>query len=194
MRSYLFCLLLFPLLVKGQGLFLGASVGQKGLTGFNAGYRFSGLLEIGALYNPLMKSSSNGGYAGGLLKLPLLYRPFVETYTSSFVIGLNMTGNAGMVLYPTPDAAGLASVVSYAKNDFGRSLSLGLELMWFAGGICISLPVDFGYGKMHFNQTFDKSDPNTFQLGSNLFMMAGIRIFFSKDHCRNYIEDLRGGN
>ena len=105
-----------------------------------------------------------------------------------------MTGNAGMVLYPTPDAAGLASVVNYAKKDFGRSLSLGLELMWFAGGICISLPVDFGYGKMHFNQTFDKSDPTTFQLGSNLFMMAGIRIFFSKDHCRNYIDDLRGGN
>lgn len=194
MRSFLFCLLLSPLALKSQGLFLGAAVGQKGLTGFKAGYSVSGLFEIGALYNPLMKSSTNGGYAGGLLKLPLLYRPFGETYYSNFVFGINMTGNAGMVMYPTPDAAGLASVVNYAKKDFGRSLSLGLELMWFGGGIGVALPIDLGYGKMHFNQTFDKSDPTTFQLGSNLFMMAGIKIFFSKNHCRNYIDDLRGGN
>lgn len=193
MRIYLFLILMLPLAARSQGLFLGATAGEKGLTGFKAGYSLGGILEIGAMYNPLLKKSSNGGYAGGLLKLPLYYKPIGTTYSSTFLFGVNLSGNAGLVLYPKADTLSLTNAVKVAKNDLGRAVSLGFELMWFGESLGISIPIDLGYGKMHFTQSFDRADPNTFHLKNDLYVMAGIKIFLSRNHCRDYIENLNGG-
>jgi hypothetical protein len=55
--------------------------------------------------------------------------------------------------------------------------------------------VEFGRGKMLFNQDFTKQvDANgTYTLNRSYYVSAGIRFYFSKDHCKDATKGLQIG-
>jgi len=68
-------------------------------------------------------------------------------------------------------------------------------LMFMKSGFALSLPVEFGRGKMLFNQDFNKQvdADGTYSLTKSYFVSAGIRFYFSKNHCKDATRDLQIG-
>lgn len=185
---YLFFLYLNGIAAKAQGPYLGAMVTPAG-TSIIGGASVLGIAEVGAVYQPQWNKKTNVGYIGGTGKLPLRYRIIKEDYSGSLIFGLYATSNLGSIKIPIPEY----SDEKKSKSSLGWSLSMGGEFMLFKSGIIISLPIELGIGKMHFNQAFDEQNvqlSSDYTLRTTLIMNVGLRMFLFRTNCEEYISNL----
>ena len=178
-----------------QGPFIGANVSPKGFAGVRAGWSYYGLLDMSITAQPVNRKMNSGGYGAFSLKIPLRYFAVADYYGSGLVGGLFFNYNAGTIFMPLSEAALNNKPNYYSKAVFAGSWSLGTELMFMKSGFALSLPVEFGRGKMLFNQDFNKQvdASGTYSLTKSYFVSAGIRFYFSKNHCKDATRDLQIG-
>jgi hypothetical protein len=178
-----------------QGPFIGANVSPKGFAGIRAGWSYYGLLDMSITAQPVNRKMNSGGYGAFSLKIPLRYFAVADYYGSGLVGGLFFNYNAGTIFMPLNEAALNNKPNYYSKAVFAGSWSLGTELMFMKPGLGLSLPVEFGRGKMLFNQDFSKQvdADGTYTLQKSYFVSAGIRFYFSKNHCKDATRDLQIG-
>lgn len=191
-------MLLFYGQSKAQGPFIGANVSPRGFAGIRAGWSYYGLLDMSITAQPVNKKLNSGGYGALSLKIPLRYFAIADYYGSGLLGGLFFNYNAGAIFLPAKETDLNNSTIKvnyYNKAAFAGSWSLGTELMFIKSGFALSLPVEFGRGKMLFNQDFTKQvDANgTYTLNRSYFVSAGIRFYFSKDHCKDATKGLQIG-
>ena len=149
-------ILLFSFTAAAQGPFIGANVSPRGFAGVRAGWSYYGLLDLSVTAHPVNKKLNNGGYGALSLKIPLRYFVIADYYGSGLVGGLFFNYNAGTIILPVNEATIISgNKVNYYKDAaFAGSWSLGTELMFMKSGLALSLPVEFGRGRMLFNQEF----------------------------------------
>jgi hypothetical protein len=196
MRIYfIFLLLLLTGSTAAQGPFIGANVSPKGFAGVRAGWSYYGLLDLSLTAQPVNRKMNSGGYGALSLKIPLRYFAIADYYGSGLVGGLFFNYNAGTIFMPLNEAALNNKPNYYSKAVFAGSWSLGTELMFMKPGLALSLPVEFGRGKMLFNQDFKKqvAADGSYTLEKSYFVSAGLRFYFSKNHCKDATRDLQIG-
>ena len=185
---YIFFLNFYCIAAKAQGPYLGAMVTPAG-SSIIGGSSVFGIAEVGAVYQPQWNKKTNVGYIGGTGKVPLRYRIIKEDYSGSLIFGLYATSNLGSIKIPIPEN----SDEKTSKRSLGWSLSMGGEFMLFKSGIIISLPIELGIGKMHFNQAFDEQNvqlSSDYKLRTTLIMNVGLRMFLFRTNCEEYISNL----
>jgi hypothetical protein len=188
-------ILLMGFTAEAQGPFIGANVSPRGFAGVRAGWSYFGLLDLSVTAHPVNKKLNNGGYGALSLKVPLRYFAIADYYGSGLLGGLFFNYNAGTIFMPVSQADLSNQPKYYSKAAFAGSWSLGTELMFIKSGLALSLPVEFGRGKMLFNQEFkNQVDANgSYTLNKSYFVSAGLRIYFSKNHCKDATRDLQIG-
>jgi hypothetical protein len=157
--------------------------------GFAGGMSIMGIAEAGVWYHPQWGDKAAPGYLGGIAKLPFRYKVIKEFEASTLILGSYSTLNLGSIKLPIPKG----SAETASRRSLGWALSFGGELMVFKSGLIFSIPLELGIGKMHFNQGFEGQEVQTsadYKLGPTLFMSTGIRLFFFKNKCDEYISNL----
>jgi hypothetical protein len=189
-RGLFLSLLTIGMALKGhsQGPYAALLVTPVGI-GFAGGLSIMGMAEVGAWYHPQFGDKSAPGYIGGIFKRPFRYKTIKEFEASTLILGSYSTLNLGAIKLPIPKG----STETVSRRTLGWSLSYGGELMVFKSGVIFSIPLELGIGKMHYNQGFEGQEVQTsadYKLGPTLFMMVGIRLFFFKNKCDEYISNL----
>lgn len=192
-------LLLSVYSLRAQGPFLGVILGppEDGLIGAKMGLTFYGIAEASVMYNPKFAKWNNPGFVGGALKLPIRYNVFRQTENANYIFGVYGNMTAGNILLPEPAKDLDATIYTYKRKALGWAPAVGIELMRFSSRFSISIPLELGYGRMQFGQDFANKTPDPvkgFQLDNTLYMMFGIKMFFSKDRCDHYTEKLLANN
>lgn len=161
--------------------------------GIRVGTTIKNIFEVSAHFHPKLPKLNNPGFAGGNIKLLLFYFPLIQKYESAFLMGTLLDYTAGVIFLPNITSP----IVALKKTAFGNAGSIGLEFMRIGQGILISIPIELGYGRLHFNQQFADQIPDPisgYNLQSTAYILMGFKIFLSMKSCDDYIEKLRNGN
>ncbi len=189
-------LVLFCVNVNAQGPFIGANISPRGFAGIRAGWSYYDLLDLSLHIQPVGYKNNSGGYSSASIKLPLRYFIVGDFYESSLIGGLFVNYNAGIMFKPLSQNEIDNGISYYRKTSYAGSWSLGTELLYIRNGFAFSLPVEFGYGRVLHNQEFQKQlDITTgeYSLKTTYFLTAGIRFYFSKNHCKAATQGMQIG-
>lgn len=176
----------------GQGPFMGITIGnpEQGLLGARLGTTIANRVEAYAMYHPQLQKFNNPGYYGLSVKYPFNYFSLSEGYESMTILSMYVNYTGGMIHVPKFDAGNSTSTAK--KFVYGHAPAVGVELMRF-GKFSFSVPLELGFGRMHFNQTFKDQTPDPvtgYTLQSSIFLMAGFKFFISSSKCDEYIQNL----